>query len=237
MSRLVEVSHGIEPGMVTYKGLPGPVVSDFLSRESSRANYADGTTFAIGRVEMVANTGTYVDAPFHRFAEGKDVGSLPLEKLADLEGVVVDATRAGRAVGWDIFDGADLGGRAVLVHTGWSRHWRTPAYFEGHPYLTRDAAQRLVAARPALVGIDSLNIDDTGDGARSAHTLLLEAEIPIVEHLTNLEALPPRGFRFHCAPAPFHGLGSFPVRAYAVLEWGQASTWLDSGRPNRPVET
>ena len=217
MSRLVDVSHRIEPGMVTYKGLPGPIVSDFLTREASRANYSDGTTFAIGRVDMVANTGTYVDAPFHRFAEGKDVGSLPLEALADLEGIVVDATRAGRAVGPDLFEGLELPGKAVLVHTGWSRLWRTPAYFEGHPYLTRDAAQRLVAARPALVGIDSMNIDDTRDGVRPAHTLLLEAEIPILEHLTNLDALPPGGFRFHCAPAPFRGLGSFPVRAYAVI--------------------
>jgi kynurenine formamidase len=217
MSRLVDVSHSIEPGMVTYEGLPGPIVSDFLTREASRAHYSDGTTFAIGRVEMVANTGTYVDAPFHRFAEGKDVGSLPLEALADLEGIVVDATRAGRAVGPDLFEGLDLGAKAVLVHTGWSRLWRTPAYFEGHPYLTRDAAQRLAVARPALVGIDSRNIDDTRDGARPAHTHLLEAGIPIVEHLTNLDALPPGGFRFHCVPPPFHGLGSFPVRAYAVV--------------------
>jgi kynurenine formamidase len=217
MSRLVDVSHSIEPGMVTYQGLPGPIVSDFLTREASRAHYSDGTTFAIGRVEMVANTGTYVDAPFHRFAEGKDVGSLPLEALADLEGIVVDATRAGRAVGPDLFEGLDLGGKALLIRTGWSRLWRTAGYFEGHPYLTRDAAQRLAAARPALVGIDSLNIDDTRDGARPAHTLLLEAEIPIVEHLTNLDALPPHGFEFHCVPAPFRGLGSFPVRAYAVI--------------------
>jgi arylformamidase len=217
MSRLVEVSHSIEPGMVTYEGLPGPIVSDFLTREESRTHYSDGTTFAIGRVDMVANTGTYVDAPFHRFAEGKDVGSLPLEALADLEGIVVDATRAGRAVGPDLFEGLHPGGNAVLVHTGWSRLWRTPAYFEGHPYLTSDAARRLAAARPALVGIDSLNIDDTRDGLRPAHTRLLEAGIPIVEHLTNLDRLPPRGFRFHCAPAPFRGLGSFPVRAYAVI--------------------
>jgi kynurenine formamidase len=220
MSRLVEVSHGIEPGMVTYKGLPGPVVSEFLTREASRGNYADGTTFAIGRVDMVANTGTYVDAPFHRFAGGRDVASLPLEKLADLEGVVVDATRAGRAIGAEVLDGQDLAGRAVLVHTGWSRLWGTPAYFEGHPYLTRAAVERLVENGPALVGIDSLNIDDTRDGARPAHTHLLEAEIPIVEHLTNLGDLPRSGFRFHCAPAPFHGLGSFPVRAYAVVAEG-----------------
>jgi kynurenine formamidase len=217
MTRLVDVSHGIEAGMVTYRGLPGPVVSDFLSREASRANYSEGTTFAIARVDMVANTGTYMDAPFHRFADGKDVGALPLEKLADLDGVIVDAVRAGRAIGAELFDGLGLSGKAVLVHTGWSRHWRTPAYFEGNPYLTRAAVDRLVSVRPALVGIDSLNIDDTRDGARPAHTLLLQAEIPIVEHLTNLDALPARGFRFHCVPAPFHGLGSFPVRAYAVI--------------------
>jgi kynurenine formamidase len=217
VSRFVEVSHAIDSGMITYQGLPGPVISDFLSREASRGKYADGTTFAIGRVDMVANTGTYVDAPFHRFAEGADVGALPLERLADLEGVVVDAVRAGRGVGPELFDRLELAGKAVLVHTGWSRHWRTSAYFEGHPYLTAAAVDRLVAARPALVGIDSLNIDDTRDGARPAHTRLLEAQIPIVEHLTNLEALPPTGFRFHCAPAPFHGMGSFPVRAYAVV--------------------
>lgn len=217
MTRLVDVSHGIEAGMVTYRGLPGPVVSDFLSREASRANYSEGTTFAIARVDMVANTGTYMDAPFHRFADGKDVGALPLEKLADLDGVIVDAVRAGRAIGAELFDGLGLSGKAVLVHTGWSRHWRTPAYFEGNPYLTRAAVDRLVSVCPALVGIDSLNIDDTRDGARPAHTLLLQAEIPIVEHLTNLDALPARGFRFHCVPAPFHGLGSFPVRAYAVI--------------------
>lgn len=215
--RLVDLSHEIDPGMVTYPGLPGPILSDFLSREASRARYAEGTTFQIGRVEMVANTGTYVDAPFHRFAEREDVGSLPLERLADLDGILLDATAAGRAIGADLFEGFDLEARAVLVRTGWSRYWRTPPYFEGHPYLTRAAVERLVAAGPALVGIDSLNVDDTRDGERPAHTLLLEAEIPIVEHLANLEALPPRGFRFHCAPAPFHGLGSFPVRAYAVI--------------------
>ena len=217
MKRLVEVSHEIEPGMVTYPGLPGPVVSDFLSREASRGKYAEGTTFAIARVDRVANTGTYVDAPIHRFAGGKDVGSLPLEKLADLDGVVVDATSAGRAIGPGLFDGIELARRAVIVRTGWSRLWSTPAYFEGHPFLTRAAAERLVRAGPALVGIDSLNIDDTKDGERPAHTLLLEAEIPIVEHLTNLEALPEAGFRFHCVPAPFHGVGTFPVRAYAIV--------------------
>ena len=216
-SRFVEISHPIEAGMVTYAGLPGPAVSEFLTREASRGKYAEGTTFSIGRVDMVANTGTYVDAPFHRFAKGGDVADLPLEKLADLEAVVVDATNAGRAVDVGLFGRGDLGGKAVLVRTGWSRHWRTDAYFQNHPYLTRAAAERLVEAGAALVGIDSLNIDDTADGARPAHTGLLQAGIPIAEHLTNLESLPASGFRIHCVPAPVHGMGSFPVRAYAIV--------------------
>ena len=217
MGRLVELSHPIEHGMVTYPGLPGPVVSDFLGREASRGHYAEGTTFHIARLRMVANTGTYVDAPFHRFAHGKDVGSLPLERLADLPGVVVDATGKGPALDQDLFSGRDLSDKAVLLRTGWDVHWRTPRYAEGHPHLTRGAAEYLAGAGPALVGIDSLNIDDTADGVRPAHTLLLAAGIPIVEHLSNLAALPESGFRLHCVPAPFRGMGSFPVRAYAVL--------------------
>ncbi len=216
--------------MTTYPGLPAPVVSEFLSREASRGKYAPGTAFSIARIEMVANTGTYVDAPFHRFAEGLDVGSLPLERLADLDGVVVDllplpAGEGGgegrrRAFDAGLLAGRDLEGKAVLLRSGWDVHWRTPAYSRGHPYVTRRAAEALAAARPALVGIDSLNIDDTEDGTRPAHTLLLEAGIPIAEHLCNLADLPLEGFRFHCAPAPFHGVGSFPVRAYAVVESG-----------------
>lgn len=215
--RFVDVSHRIEAGMVTYEGLPVPVIGEFLSRDASRGRYADGTTFSIGRVEMVANTGTYVDAPFHRFEKGADVADLPLENLADLEGIVVDASAAGKAVGPEHFDALELTDRAVLIRTGWSRNWRTPAYFRDHPYLTRGATERLILGRPALVGIDSLNIDDTRDGARPAHTLLLDAAIAIVEHLTNLDALPRSGFRFHAVPAPFRGLGSFPVRAYAIV--------------------
>ena len=218
MGRLVDLSHPIEHGMVTYPGLPGPVVSDFLGREASRGHYSEGTTFHIARVRMVANTGTYVDAPFHRFAHGKDVGSLPLDRLADVEGVVIDAGSAGRALDADLFAGRSLSGKAVLVRTGWDAHWRTPRYFEGHPHLTRAAAEHLAGAEPALVGIDSLNIDDTSDGVRPAHTLLLSAGIPIVEHLCNLRDLPDSGFRMHCVPAPFHGLGSFPVRAYAIVD-------------------
>lgn len=217
MARLVDLSHPIEHGMITYPGLPGPVISDFLGREASRGHYAGGTTFHIARLRMVGNTGTYVDAPFHRYADGKDVAGLPLEKLADLEGVVVDASGRGRGIDADPFAGRELAGRAVLVRTGWDAHWRTPRYAEGHPFLTRAAAEHLAGAGPALVGIDSLNVDDASDGVRPAHTLLLSAGIPVVEHLTNLGALPAEGFRFHCVPAPFRGIGSFPVRAYAVI--------------------
>jgi arylformamidase len=217
MGRLVDLSHPIEHGMVTSPGLPGPVISDFLGREASRGHYAGGTTFHIARVRMVANTGTYVDAPFHRYADGPDVSALPLERLADLDGVIVDTGGGGRGIDADRFVGRDLAGKAVLVRTGWDAHWRTPRYGEGHPFLTRSAAEHLADARPALVGIDSMNVDDTADGVRPAHTLLLAAGIPVVEHLHNLSALPEAGFRFHCVPAPFRGLGSFPVRAYAVL--------------------
>jgi arylformamidase len=217
MGRLIDLSHPIEHGMITYPGLPGPVISDFLGREASRGHYAEGTTFHIARIRMVANTGTYVDAPFHRYANGPDIGGLPLEKLADLEGLVVNAAGRGRSLDADLFAGRDLSRRAVLVRTGWDAHWRTPQYGEGHPYLTRAAAEFLAAATPALVGIDSLNIDDTSDGVRPAHTLLLGAGVPIVEHLCNLGALPESGFRFHCVPPSFRGLGSFSARAYAVL--------------------
>jgi kynurenine formamidase len=170
---------------------------------------------------MVVNTGTYLDAPFHRYAHGADVGLLALDRLADLEALVFDATegggRRGRSVDEELFAGRPLAGRAVLVRTGWDAHWQTPRYFDGHPYLSRGAAELLASAGPALVGIDSLNIDDTADSVRPAHTLLLGAGIPIVEHLRGLDAVPETGARFHCVPAPFRGVGSFPVRAYAVV--------------------
>ncbi len=219
LRKLIDVSHEVEAGMITYPGLPTPTVSDYLSREASRAHYAEGTTFQIGRVEMVANTGTYVDAPFHRFAEGVDLAGLPLERLAEVEGVLIDATgRDGRAIDRDFFEGLDLSGSAVLIHTGWDAHWRTLQYGEDAPFLTRRAAELLVEAAPALVGIDSVNIDDKHDGMRPAHTLLLGAGIPVVEHLCNLGKLPSSGFRFHCVPVKFRGVGTFPVRAYAVIE-------------------
>jgi kynurenine formamidase len=215
---LIDVSHEIEAGMITYPGLPAPVVSDYLSREASRGKYAEGTTFQIGRIEMVANTGTYIDMPFHRFEGGIDLSGAPLERLADVEGLVIDATeRDGRAVDKEYFQGLDLRDRAVLIRTGWDAHWRTTRYGEGAPFVTRRAAELLVEGAPALVGIDSVNIDDAGDGSRPAHTLLLGAGIPVVEHLCNLNELPSRGFRFHCVPVKFRGVASFPVRAYAVI--------------------
>jgi arylformamidase len=218
MRKLIDVSHEIEAGMITYPGLPAPVVSDYLSREASRGRYAEGTTFQIGRIEMIANTGTYIDAPFHRFEEGKDLSRLPLERLADVEGLVIVATeREGREIDEGYFQGLDLGNRAVLIHSGWDAHWRTPQYGEGAPFVTRRAAELLVESAPALVGIDSVNIDDAQDGSRPAHTLLLDAGIPVVEHLCNLNELPARGFRFHCVPVKFRGVGTFPVRAYAVI--------------------
>jgi kynurenine formamidase len=217
--RLIDVSHEVEAGMVTYPGLPAPVVSDYLSREASSGRYAEGTTFQIGRIEMIANTGTYIDAPFHRLEDGIDLSGLPLERLADVEGLVIDATgRDGRAIDEGYFQGLDLRDRAVLIRAGWDAHWRTPKYGEGAPFVTRRAAEFLVEAAPALVGIDSVNIDDTQDGSRPAHTLLLGAGIPIVEHLCNLNELPASRFRFHCVPVKFRGVGTFPVRAYAVIE-------------------
>lgn len=216
--KLIDVSHTIEDGLITYEGLPAPVICDFLSREESRKHYAPGTEFHIGKIEMVANTGTYLDAPSHRYADGKDVSDLPLDSVAGLDAVVVRATdRRERAIDAGLFEGRDVRGRAVLVHTGWDAHWRTDAYFAGHPFLTRAAAEHLVAQGAALVGIDSLNIDDTADLARPAHTVLLGAGVLIVEHLCNLSALPDSGFRFSAVPVKVKGMGTFPVRAFGTV--------------------
>ena len=215
---LIDLSHVIEHGMTTFKGLPGPHICDYWSREASTANYDDGSSFQIGRIDMVANTGTYVDSPFHRYADGHDLSELPLESLADLDGVVVRQPFAqGLAVDVAAFDGLDVGGKAVLVHTGWDRHWRTETYFTDHPYLTAAAADWLVEQGAAFVGIDSHNIDNTAARARPVHTALLGADIPIGEHLTGLDRLPATGFRFSAVPPKVKGMGTFPVRAYARL--------------------
>lgn len=216
--KLIDLSHEVEHGMITYKGLPAPIICDFLSREDSRKHYAEGTEFNIGKIEMVSNTGTYVDSPFHRFADGIDLSELPLESLADLDGVVVDAQEYGRAIPTKAFDGIEVAGRAVLIHTGWARHWRTDQYFEAHPFLTSEAALHLAESSAAFVGIDTYNIDDITDGTRPAHTVLLGNRIPICEHMCGLENLPDHGFRFHAAPVKVKAFGTFPVRAYAVLD-------------------
>jgi kynurenine formamidase len=216
--RLVDLSHSVEDGMVTYRGLPAPVVCDFLSREESRSHYDEGTEFQIGRIDMCANTGTYVDSPFHRYADGADLAQLPLDRLADLEAVKVDVTGASqRAIGHEHFRSYDVRGKAVLVYTGWDRHWRTDDYFENHPFLTADAASLLADQGAALVGIDSLNIDDTDDGARPVHSTLLAQTIPVCEHLTNLGELPESGWRFSAVPVKVRGMGTFPVRAYGSV--------------------
>lgn len=213
--RLIDLSHVIEHGMITYQGLPGPHICDFWSREGSAEHYDDGSSFQIGRIDMVANTGTYLDAPFHRYADGADLAGLDLAQLATLPGLKVKAAR--QAVDADAFEGLDVAGKAVLVETGWDRHWRTDAYFTGHPFLTEAAARLLVARGARLVGIDSYNIDDTSTRMRPVHTILLGAGVPICEHMTNLAALPAEGFRFTAVPPKVAGMGTFPVRAFAAL--------------------
>ncbi len=208
--KLIDLSHCVEDGMVTYRGLPAPIICDYLSREASRDRYAPGTEFQIGKIEMVANTGTYIDSPFHRYADGCDLSELKLESLANLDCVVVRAIDDCRPV-------ADLRGKAVLFHTGWDAHWRTDQYFEGHPYLTARLAATLVTAGATLVGIDSFNIDCTDTGERPVHSTLLAAGIPIVEHLRGLAAVPARGARFYAVPVKVKGMGTFPVRAFVRL--------------------
>ena len=216
---LLDLSHPIVPGMSTCPGLPGPVVRVTLSREASRAHAAPGTEVPLGAIAMVGNTGTYIDAPFHRHPDGADVAGLPLERLATLPVTLVRRPPgADRAIGPEAFAGLALAWRAVLVQTGHARHWGGAAYFRDHPFLTREAAGLLSAAGAALVGIDSLNLDSTADPGRPVHTLLLGAGVPIVEHLTHLDALPDPcpGLRFFAVPAPVRTLGSFPVRAFAL---------------------
>ena len=239
MNQFIDVSHTIEDGMITYKGLPPPVISDYLSRADSRSQYGPETEFQIGRIEMIANTGTYIDSPFHRYADGTDLAGLRLESLANLEGMVMrhvgaaereleatafaDLTIAWSAVTERGISEADIAhvdvrGKAVLFHTGWDMHWRTDEYANGkHPFLTEAAAEYLADNEAALVGIDSFNIDDTSTGARPVHSILLARGIPIVEHLCGLRELPDIGFRFFAIPPKIRNFSSFPVRAFGVL--------------------
>ncbi|HEU5349139.1 MAG TPA: cyclase family protein [Ktedonobacterales bacterium] len=217
----VDLSHTIENGMMTYKGLPAPVICDYLSREQSRASYAEGTEFQIGKIELISNTGTYLDSPFHRFAHGHDLSELALSDLANLDAVLIRVTGSSeRAITHSAFGAVDVRGKAALVHTGWADYWRTDQYFEGHPFLTEDAATYLDQAGAILVGIDSYNIDDTANLSRPVHTILLGVGIPIVEHMCGLEQLPTEGFRFTAVPPKVKGMGTFPVRAFATLITG-----------------
>jgi arylformamidase len=213
----IDLSHEIVDKMITHPGIPGPTISTFLTHEASVARYAPGTTFEIGRIDLVANTGTYLDTPAHRFAGRADLAGLDLGTVVDLDGVVVDRRRQlERAIGPDAFAGVDVTGRAVLVATGWDRHWGTAAYLSDNPFLTEAAARYLVDG-DALIGIDSLNVDSLADPRRPAHTAILDAGIPLVEHLTGLERLPPDGFRFFAVPPRIRGMATFPVRAFALL--------------------
>lgn len=217
-SYLVDLSHTIEDGLVTYKGLPAPIICDYLSREDSAKFYDGDTTFQIGKIEMVTNTGTYIDCPFHRYADGKDLSEVPLERFADLDAVVIRVPYTqSLAVTADMLRNHEIRNRAVLVHTGWDVHWNTPTYYENHPYLTEDAAIYLRDCAVQLAGIDSHNIDNTQGRTRPVHSILLGAEILIVEHLCNLGLLPEDGFTFSAVPPKFKGAGTFPVRAMARL--------------------
>ena len=207
--RLVDLSHTIESGMVTYPGLPEPQIRDWLTREASRERYGGHAEFQIGRIDMIANTGTYLDTPFHRFSDGGDLADLPLTSVANLPGVVTD--------GRDL-DALDVRGHAVLIHTGWSQHWRTEKYGDAaHPFVSKETAEVLVRKGAALVGIDCVNIDAANDLSRPAHTTLLRAGIPIVEHLTRLEAIAGARFTFFAVPVKVRGMGTFSVRAFAMV--------------------
>jgi kynurenine formamidase len=217
---LIDLSHTVEDGLITYKGLPAPIICDYLSREASRKIYAEGTEFQIGKIELVSNTGTYLDSPFHRFADGKDLSDLSLEQLAHLDGLLIRIPESnGRVIDESWFAGLDVRGKAVLIHTGWAQHWKSDQYFEGHPYLTEGAAQALKLGGATLVGIDTYNIDDITDGRRPVHTVLLGADILIVEHMCNMEAIPDnRSLRFYAVPVKVKAFGTFPVRAFVAVE-------------------
>jgi kynurenine formamidase len=217
--KLIDVSHTIEDGMVTYKGLPAPVITDHLSREESRLHYTEGTEFHIGKIAMVANTGTYLDSPFHRYEDGTDLAGLDLYSLANIDGVVVRCVdQKTRELNESLVQGVDVKGKAVLFHTGWDSHWRSERYWSGeHPFVTEATAGYLAESGAALVGIDSYNIDNTQTGDRPAHSILLRHDIPVVEHLCGLGGLPDERFKFFAVPVKVRNFGTFPVRAFALV--------------------
>jgi arylformamidase len=217
--RAIDLSHEIVDGMITHPGIPAPTISTFLTREASAERYAPGTTFEIGRIDLAANTGTYLDMPAHRFAGAADLADLGLESVVDLDGVLIDCRAIEtKAIGAESFAGVEVAGRAVLVATGWDAHWGSPAYLSDNPFLTEVAAKYLVEHGAALIGIDSLNIDSLNDPRRPAHTAILAVGIPLVEHLTGLGELPRTGWRFFAVPPRIRGMATFPVRAFALLD-------------------
>jgi arylformamidase len=217
MTKLIDLSHTIEDGLVTYKGLPAPIICDYLTREASKQTYDEGTSFQIGMIEMCSNTGTYLDTPFHRYEDGKDLSQLKLEQLANLEGVKIVIPEQITTINDSFFKRLDLRGKALLIQTNWSRHWNTEQYYEGHPHLTESAAVLLKQKGVVLVGIDSFNIDDVSGGTRPVHSTLLGSDILIVEHMCNLETVPSHGFRFYAVPVKVKGFGTFPVRAFVEV--------------------
>lgn len=218
-SSLIDLSHTITDGLVTYKGLPPPVVCDYWSREKSEELYGAGITFHIAEIKMVANTGTYIDVPFHRYETGNDLSQVELESFVDIDGIVIRADyKLNKAINSSFFKDKEIRGRAVLVHTGWDKHWNTDQYVEDSPFITKDAAEYLRDCGVKLVGIDSVNIDDMSDKSRPAHSILLADDILIVEHMCNLHKLPNEGFKFSAIPPKFAGVGTFPVRAFAKLK-------------------
>ncbi len=215
---LIDVSHSVENGMITYKGLPAPIICDYLSREASKEIYQKGTSFQIGTVTLCSNTGTYVDVPFHRYEQGKDLSEIALESLANLDAVVIKILQDTQTIGPEHFSSLDIDNKAVLINTNWSRHWGSDQYFENYPFVTEKAALYLKQQQVKFVGIDSHNIDDASGKCRPCHTILLGADIPICEHMTNLNVLPKTPFKFFAVPVKMKGMGTFPVRAFAIIE-------------------
>lgn len=215
---LIDVSHSVEHGMITYKGLPAPIICDYLSREASKKNYQKGTSFQIGTVTMASNTGTYVDVPFHRYEDGKDLSEFQLSRLANLDGIKIDISSSVKSIEVEHLKNFDLRNKAVLLNTGWSKHWRTEHYFENHPFVSESAANYLLEQGVLFVGIDSHNIDDTNGDTRPCHSILLANDIAICEHMTNLSELPVSGFKFFAVPVKMKGMGTFPVRAFGLIK-------------------
>lgn len=214
---LIDVSHTVKDGMITYKGLPAPIICDYLSREASKKHYEEGTTFQIGSITMTSNTGTYVDVPFHRYENGKDLSEIALSSLANLDGIKITIDKNITKIGIEHFTGRELHGKAVIIETSWSRHWGSDQYFDDYPYLDAEAATYLRDQDVKFVGIDTYNIDDTKGKTRPCHSILLHNDIPICEHMTNLSDLPVQNFKFFAVPVKVKGMGTFPVRAFGII--------------------